>query len=210
MTTNEEREALARVIAEAESQTDAEGSWALPEDVADAILASDVWRNRAVQGSGNSAQNSDHQAEAPSEHDDECEAEYVVGAAAYTDCGCADRAADLEVQSLATIIGNVQVDSEQITADKSRAILLRDVSADWAMEIAGEVQAHGFHLAARPVVDDAMVAKIARAIYAESCAMVDEEPHWDHEPQPRRDYYAQVARTALLTALTPDGQEKNQ
>lgn len=35
----EDREALVRVISEAESATDDEGSWALPEDVADVILA---------------------------------------------------------------------------------------------------------------------------------------------------------------------------
>lgn len=33
------REAVARIISDAENQTDAEGSWALPEDVADALLA---------------------------------------------------------------------------------------------------------------------------------------------------------------------------
>lgn len=32
------REKIARVISEAESQTDEEGAWALPEDVADAVL----------------------------------------------------------------------------------------------------------------------------------------------------------------------------
>ena len=35
----EVREALVRVISEAESAVDDEGAWALPEDVADAILA---------------------------------------------------------------------------------------------------------------------------------------------------------------------------
>ena len=79
MTTNEEREALAALVAGV-----VPGVWALwceeglPSGVyrlrdearatADRILASDVWRNRpAVQGDAKLAGNSDHRAEAPGE-----------------------------------------------------------------------------------------------------------------------------------------------
>lgn len=41
------REAVARIISDAENQTDAEGSWALPEDVADALLAAFTITERA-------------------------------------------------------------------------------------------------------------------------------------------------------------------
>ena len=42
----DEREALSRIISDAEDQIDEEGSWALPEDVADAILEAGFSRSR--------------------------------------------------------------------------------------------------------------------------------------------------------------------
>lgn len=43
--TDEDREALAQIIGTAESLTDDEGAWALPEDIADAILAAGFRRS---------------------------------------------------------------------------------------------------------------------------------------------------------------------
>lgn len=97
----------------------------------------------------------DHQAEAPSD----------------------EEALDLEVQQLATVIGNVIIDYEDTGPHSERPITIRDTCSDWPMEIAGEVQAHGFRLAARPVVDDALSARITATLGSDDWLIVHDGHH---------------------------------
>ena len=65
---------------------------------------------------------------------------FIEKAQAPTD----DERDELEVQDLATVIGNVVIDYEDTGPYSKRPIRIRDTCADWSMEIAGEVQAAGF------------------------------------------------------------------
>lgn len=65
-----------------------------------------------------------------------------------------DERDELEVQELATVVGNIVIDYEDTGPHSSRPITIREICDDWPMEIAGEIQAHGFRRAPQPTEDD--------------------------------------------------------